>query len=183
MSDKMLDIYNLNKSLTLNKFKRLIKNAIDSNEMKESINKLPSNIVFHYSNILHHEAYTQLSTQNHDDMNYGIIGAGSSMCGNDVYLFRYMYTDEKLNYNLYYIEINKSVVIKIKYLDNFFFPKELIEIRKILSWENNYILMDISAIVCGHYGDSEMFNYNVGHGNKFNNSEGFIPAPNNKNKT
>jgi hypothetical protein len=94
-----------------------------------------------------------------------------------------MYSNEELNYNLYYVEIKNSIVIKIKYLDNFFFPKELVEIRKILSWENNYILMDLSAIVCGHYGDTEMFEYRVAYGNKFNNMEGFLPAPNNKNKT
>ena len=181
MSFSKTDLKQLDQTLPINKFKRLIKIAIEKNE--QSIQKLSSNIIFAHSNILHHGAYTQLSTQNSDDLNYGIVGAGHSIDGHDVYLFRYMYTDTTLNYNLYYVEIKKSIVIKIKYLDNFFFPKELIEIRKMLSWDNNYILMDLSAIVCGHYGDTEMFQYNVAHGNKFNNSEGFLPAPNDKNKT
>ena len=181
MSFNKSQLTQLDQTLTLNKFKRLIKVAIDKNE--QSSDKLPSDIIYCHSNMQHHDAYTRLSTQNPDDMNYGIVGSGKSITNNDVYLFRYMYSNEELNYNMYYVEIKNSNVIKIKYLDNFFFPKELVEIRKILSWENNYILMDLSAIVCGHYGDTEMFEYRVAYGNKFNNSEGFLPAPNNKNKT
>jgi hypothetical protein len=180
MSFSKTDLNQLDKTLTLNKFKRQIKIAIDKNE--QSTDKLPSNIVFAQSNILHHGAFTQLSTQNPNDMIYGIVSAGHSREGNDVYLFRYMYTDENLNYNLYYVEIKKSIIIKIKYLDNFFFPKELIEIRKILSWENKYILMDLSGIICGDYGDTVMFQYNVAYGCKFSNMEGLLPAPNGKNK-
>jgi hypothetical protein len=179
MSFSKTDLKQLDKALTLNNFKRQIKIAIEKNE--QSSNKLPSNIVFAQSNILQHGAFTQLSTQNPDDMIYGIVSTGRSRDGNDVYLFRYMYTDENLNYNLYYVEIKKSIIIKIKYLDNFFFPKELIEIRKILSWKNNYILMDLSGIICGDYGDTEMFQYNVAYGCKFSNTEGLLPAPNGKN--
>jgi hypothetical protein len=181
MSFNKSQLTQLDQTLTLNKFKRLIKVAIDKNE--QSSVKLHSDITFAYSNIQYRDAYTRLSTQNPDNMNYGIVGAGKSIANNNIYLFRYMYSNEELNYNLYYVEIKNSIVIKIKYIDNFFFPKELVEIRKILSWENNYILMDLSAIVCGHYGDTEMFEYRVAYGNKFNNMEGFLPAPNNKNKT
>ena len=178
MSFDKKNVDSINKSLKLNQFKRIIKKAIDTNEL----NKLSSNIIFAYNNIKHHTAYTQLATQNIDDLCYGITNAGKSYEGNNIYLFRYTYTNENLNNNLYYIEIKDSKVVKIKYIDNFFFPKELIEIRKILSWDNNYVLMDISAIICGNYGDTEMFENGVGHGNKFNNFEGFLPGPNNKNK-
>jgi len=166
------------KAFELNKFKRLIKIAIDNNENK----KLDNNIIFAHGNLDQHTAQTILMTQSVDDISYGIVYAGKSNQYNDIYLFRYMYNDENLNYNLYHIEIKKSIVIKIKYIDNYFFPKELVEIRKLLSWgDKEYLMMDISAIICGHYGDKIMFDMGVGHGNKFHRTEGFLPGPN-KNK-
>jgi hypothetical protein len=172
-----MDTQALIKAFELNKFKRLIKIAIDNNKQQ-----LKDDIIFAHGNLEQHTAHTILITQTIDDPTYGIAYAGKSIHYNDVYLFRYMYTDENLNYNLYHVEIKKSIVIKIKYIDNYFFPKELVEIRKLLSWDNKeLVVMDLSAIICGHYGDKIMFDMGVGHGNKFHRTEGFLPGPN-KNK-
>jgi hypothetical protein len=66
MSFNKSQLTQLDQTLTLNKFKRLIKVAIDKNE--QSSDKLHSDITFAYSNIQYRDAYTRLSTQNPDNM-------------------------------------------------------------------------------------------------------------------
>jgi len=176
----MYSIKKMDISLKLIKLKRLIKKAIEDQNNK--IINVPSNINLSGDNIIRRQAYTELSTQNEEDVSYCMVHSGKTQQNNDLILFRYMYTNKELNNNLYYIELNNGKIIKIKYLDNFLFPKELIKIRKILSWDTNYILMDIAGIICGDYGDSEMKEYGADHGGGFSNIQGFLDGPDKKNK-
>jgi hypothetical protein len=184
MDTKTIDTNKMTQILEINKIKRLIRIGIDANH--HNSNKLPDNIIFNNNNMKHQYAYTNISTQRSDDITYGIVDAGKSITNNNVYLYRYMSSDKNdLNYNIYFVEINKLThkVIKIKYINNGYFPQELAKIRKIMSWENNYLIPDITGIICGTFRDEEMTEYNVDCARSFNINtfnEGFLSSSCNK---
>lgn len=167
---------NMTNSLEIIKFKRLLKKAVEDQYNKTIDFRSDIRVS---DNMQRRMAYTELSTQNEDDMLYGIAKSGKTNNNGDLILYRYMYNIEELNNNLYYIELKDGKVFKIKYLDNFLFHKELVKIRKLLAWENNYLLMDITKFICGDYGDADMNSY---YSYGFTNTEGFIDGPTKKNK-